>query len=354
MPERPYIFRLKIKYPELTGLIISYLNEFLANTKQLLFLTILILAGTCSSLPAQQNNLSAVRKTLIIDNPVNKTLVELDLPDTLLARRKTLIIFYALPNGNSIEWTKGKAMQPGDDWHFDIQHIGAQTRYLRQVMKDHNVIVAYMANQLKSWPAWKKQLHDGPAEIRRMVDSITGIFSAYYPEVMLNSHSGGGSFIFGYLDAVRTIPDQVSRIAFIDSDYGYEDSLHSAKLVRWLKASKQHYLTVLAYNDSIVIFNGKPLVSPTGGTWYRSQLMQRKLSKVFSFESRIDTSFRAYSALSNRIDMRLKTNRAGKIYHTEQVARNGFIHTVLSGTQYEKAAGYIYWAERAYGNFIGK
>ncbi len=297
---------------------------------------------------------SGQEKTIIIDNHLNRTLTHINLKDSLelSAKKKTLIIFYALPNGNSIEWTMGKTLQPADDWHYDIQHIAAQTRYLRAVMNDRNIIVVYMANQLKSWPAWKKQQGNGSSEIKRMVDSITGIFATYHPEIMLNSHSGGGSFIFGYLDAVNQIPDFVQRIAFIDSDYGYEDSIHSRKLIQWLKSSKQHHLNVLAYNDSIVIYNGKPLVSPTGGTWYRSQLMQRKLSKVFPFKRQADTSLIYYSALSNRINITLKINKEGKIYHTEQVVRNGFIHTVISGTAYEKKAAYRYWGERVYGAYI--
>jgi len=293
-------------------------------------------------------------KTVVIDNPQNKTLIQVNLADSKAPdpKKKTLIIFFALPNGNSIEWTMGKALQPADDWHYDIQHIAAQARYIRRVMNDHNIIVVYLANQLKSWPAWKKQRADGSQEIKRIVDSITGMFAPYHPEIMLNSHSGGGSFIFGYLDAVEQVPAYVQRIAFIDSDYGYEDSLHSRKLIQWLKSSKQHHLNVLAYNDSVVIYNGKPLVSPTGGTWYRSQMMQRKLSGAFQFIRVADTSLIHYSALSNRIDIILKTNKEGKIYHTEQVARNGFIHTVVSGTKYEKKAAYKYWGKRVYGKFI--
>jgi hypothetical protein len=296
-----------------------------------------------------------IESNMRLNNPQNKTVIQLNLPDTitrLSVKKKTLLIFYALPNGNSIEWTMGKQMKEGDDWHYDIQHIAAQTRYLRRVMTDYNIVVAYMANELKSWPAWKRQQSNGPMEIKRIVDSIAGMFSAWKPEIMLNSHSGGGSFIFGYLDAVKVIPKEVTRITFIDSDYGYEDSMHSEKLVHWLKASKKHHLNVLAYNDSVVIYNGKPLVSPTGGTWYRSKMMQRKLSESFSFKTESDTSLIHYSALSNRVDIYLKTNKEGKIYHTEQVARNGFIHTVLSGTKYEKKARYVYWGERVYGGDV--
>lgn len=290
-------------------------------------------------------------KMVRISNPSNKTITEIDLPDSLYPHRKTLLVFYALPNGNSIEWTKGKKITGNDDWHYDIQHIKAQTDFLRLVMVDHNLIVAYMANTLKSWPAWKRESPDRPLEIRRLVDSIAGSFAPYHPEVMLNSHSGGGSFIFGYLDAVDAIPHNIQRIAFIDSDYGYEDSMHTRKLVQWLRSGR-HYLTVLAYNDSVVIYNGKPLVSPTGGTWYRSKLLQHNLAKEFRFKSSADTAFINYSTLSNRVDIRLKTNPEGKIYHTEQVARNGFIHTVIGDTKYARKAGYAYWGERVYWSFI--
>ncbi len=319
---------------------------------KLIFLSLLLLSTAQYDVLAQV--MAGGEKLVVIDNPVNKTLIKIDMPLLQQAGKKTLLIFYALPNGNSIEWTMGKQTGAGDDWHFDIQHIAAQARWLRQVITDRNLVVVYLANQLKSWPAWKKQAPDGPKEIRRIVDSITGMFISSNPEIMLDSHSGGGSFIFGYLDAVDRIPDNISRIGFIDSDYGYEDSLHGAKLVQWLSASKQHFLYVLSYNDSVVVYNGKPLVSPTGGTWYRSQLMQKKLATALSFKRTEDTAFISYHALNNRVAILLKTNTTGKIYHTEQVARNGFIHTVIGGTRYERKAGYHYWGERVYTPFIFK
>jgi len=39
---------------------------------------------------------------------------------------RVLLVIYALPNGNTIEQTTGKRLKEGDDWHFDIQHIGAK------------------------------------------------------------------------------------------------------------------------------------------------------------------------------------------------------------------------------------
>jgi hypothetical protein len=290
-----------------------------------------------------------------INNPAHRTITEIDLPDSfqsLSETKKTTLLFYALPNGNSIEWTRGKKMKEGDDWHFGIQHIAAQTNWLRNALPEEQLIVIYLSNELKSWPAWKRLPENGPAEIKRMVDSISGIFAAFKPQIMLNSHSGGGSFIFGYLDAVKEIPDNITRIGFIDSDYGYEDSLHGDKIAHWLKSAKNHFLTVLAYNDSVVIYNGKPLVSATGGTWYRSKMLLAYLQKSFPAESRSDTSLLRCHFLSNRVNIILKTNIEGKIYHTEQVARNGFIHTVIQGTKLQKKTGDIYWKDPVYTGFI--
>ncbi len=325
-------------------------NNPILLRKQLL-VAVILLGAFFQHLSAQEETGHRLR----IANPVNQTLTEIDLPMALKdwdLTKKTTLIFYALPNGNSIEWTRGRKTGPDDDWHYDIQHIAAQTAYLRQVIHDQHIVVAYMANNLKSWPAWKKQQPNGPAEIKRIVDSITGMFERFRPNVILNSHSGGGSFIFGYLDAVTAIPDQIKRISFIDSNYGYEDSLHGNKLIQWLSSSSKHYLNVLAYNDSVVVYNGKPLVSATGGTWYRSQMLQRKLAETFRFTITKDTSLIHYSSTSNRTDIYLKTNKEGKIYHTEQVARNGFIHTIISGTKYQKKAGYQYWGDRVYEAFI--
>ena len=293
-------------------------------------------------------------KRINIKNPQNQTYISMVVPgnDSLLTKKPLTLVFYALPNGNSIEWTMGKRMSTGDDWHFDIQHIAAQTRFIQSLQPQKEIIIIYLANELKSWPAWKKQQPDGPKEIRRIVDSIAGSYASRKPAIVLNGHSGGGSFIFGYLDAVNQIPDNITRIGFIDSDYGYEDSLHGRKLVQWLKQSSHHYLQVLAYNDSVVIYNGKPLVSPTGGTWYRSQLMQKKLATLFRFNSSSDTSFRRFSALHGRIAFFLKNNPEGKIYHTEQVARNGFIQTMLGGTAFDKRIYYTYWGDRVYNDFI--
>ncbi len=273
-------------------------------------------------------------------------------PITMPTHKPTLIALYTLPNGNSIECTVGKQMRPGDDWHYDIQHIGAQTRWLREIVKDKNLIVVYLQTDGKSWPAWRQAHPDNAVLIQAIVDTIRNLFAEYNPAIILTGHSGGGSFTFGFLNGVNTIPAYVKRIAFLDSNYGYESELrHAEKLANWLRNNNDTYLSVLAYDDSNVLYEGKPIVSPTGGTWYRSHLMQHDLASYFSFQENHDEQFERYRALNGRIQFLLKRNPDRLIWHTVQVERNGFIQSLLSGTQYE-GKGYIYFGERVYQPFI--
>lgn len=276
--------------------------------------------------------------------------ITIDKPVNSREGKETIIIFFALPNGNTTAQTMGKKMMPGYDWHFDIQHISAQTKFIRQQLRNKNFVVIYLENNYKSWPAWKQKHPDFRAEIPHIIDSLSGLFSTKRKSIYLNGHSGGGSFIFGYLAGVSKIPPVIKRISFLDSDYGY-DSSYYAKIKTWLQESKEANLNVFAYNDSIALYNGKPLVSATGGTWYRSRLLLKHLQNDFSFvESRADSLIINKSA-DKRIQFYFKINRDRGIYHTQQVELNGFIHSILCGTRYDSRR-YRYYGQRAYEDLI--
>jgi hypothetical protein len=290
------------------------------------------------------------RITSFTFNPEVKIRVNAPGPSSFTAGKKVLLIFYALPNGNTTDQTVGRALQPGDDWHYDIQHIGAQTRFLREVIKDRTVVVVYLEASPKSWPAWRKQHGDKP--IPDIIATVKKLFAGLEVETVLSGHSGGGSFIFGYLNAVEQIPEDVVRIAFLDSTYAYDRALgHKDKLVKWLATPDQHCLCVLAYNDAVALLNGKPFVSAAGGTWGRSHTMQRDLVEDFKFTTRTNAEFQNYSALDGRVQFILKENPERKIFHTVQVERNGFIHSMVSGTP-EEGKGYEYFGPRAYSKWI--
>jgi hypothetical protein len=260
------------------------------------------------------------------------------------------LALFALPNGNSIEQTVGKILQTGDDWHYDIQHIGAQTRFLREKITDYNLVVVYLEADQKSWPAWNSTYPDHAEIIKSLVEYLKSCFKNYQPFVVLTGHSGGGRFIFSFMDAFTDIPDYVERICFLDSDYGYENS-YGDQLIHWLNGSDQRFLSVLAYNDSVALYNGEPIVSPTGGTWYRSRMMQKYLAGTYTFATTEDDEFIRHEALNGRIKILLKKNPEQKILHTVQVELNGFIHTMVTGTSLEED-GYTYYGPRSYSDLI--
>jgi hypothetical protein len=277
-------------------------------------------------------------------------------PSDFASNKPVLLIFYALPNGSTIEQTIGHLLKPGDDWHFDIQHIGAQTRFLRVLDTNRTIVIAYLQAASKSWPAWRKQY--GDTGIRGIVARVEGLISddgkTHRGKILrLSGHSGGGSFLFGYINSVDKIPDDIERIAFLDSDYAYDSARgHADKLTAWLQSSPQHFLCVLAYNDAIARLDGKPFVSAEGGTWGRSHAMLRDLAAHFDFTSETNSiGLERHAALSGRIEFLLHENPERKILHTVQVERNGFIHAMLTGTP-EENRGYEYFGARAYTNWI--
>ena len=275
--------------------------------------------------------------------------IHINAPTPMPANCEVLLVFYALPNGNTTAQTIGKVLNPGDDWHFDIQHIGAQTRWLRQHAPERPIVITYLENTLKSWPAWRKQ--HGDAGIPAILDTVKRIFESWQVKVVLTGHSGGGSLTFGYLNTVASIPDDVERIAFLDSNYAYDRGLHLDKLARWLSASDHHALCVLAYQDYVALLDGKPFVSERGGTWGKSHAMLEDLGAQFQFAGKTNSLLVTHLALYGRVQFLFRLNPERKIYHTVQVERNGFIHALLMGTRRE-SAGYGYFEERAYAALI--
>ncbi len=219
--------------------------------------------------------------------------------------------------------------------------------FLRKTLRS-NVVVVYLENSLLSWPAWRRMRADNPQKIKHIIDSISSMFDGSV-NIHLNGHSGGGSFIFGYLQAVDKIPSQIKRITFLDSNYAY-DSSYAPKILHWLRAGKKNHLDVFAYNDSVALLDGKPFVSATGGTWYRSHMMMKDLLSE-SIHTVSSTGINIYRNKKSNIHFFLKPNPDRKIYHTQQVELNGFIHSVLCGSKYDER-GYRYYGERIYGDFI--
>lgn len=265
-------------------------------------------------------------------------------------KRPATLVFYAVPNGNTIEQTLGRRLRPGEDWHYDIQHIAAQTRFLRERIHDRALVLACLENELKSWPAWRRQ--HGGALIPALLERIAREVGEPQADWVLTGHSGGGSLTFGLLNTVTNIPDRLTRIAFLDSNYAYDGARgHGEKLARWLRAAPSRFLCVLAYEDAVALLDGKPFVSAEGGTWGRTRAMLKDLEAHFRFEREHAGPLEKVHALDGRIQFLLRHNPERKIWHTVLVERNGFIHALLAGTPLE-GQGYEYLGPRAYERWI--
>ena len=290
-----------------------------------------------------------------INDKYKDVVIVVNAPLEMDAKKKTKMILFALPNGNDIEYTAGKVRKEDEDFRYDVQHIAAQTRWLRENKPQYNYVTVYLQASMRSWGTWRRLHRDNglsakilPAIIQDMAD----LYKPYNPSITLSSHSGGGYFIFEYLRVAEKINPVIERIAFLDSTYGYEEEDYKEKLTKWLK-NKKHYLNVTSYQDSTVIYNGKPLVSPTGGTWWRSQKMQRDLAETYKFEKVEDDTYRNFYANDGQITINLVKNPKGEIYHTVLVEKNGFIDSSLSGTK-EWGKGYQFWGDRVYNHLIKK
>lgn len=283
-------------------------------------------------------------------DPEIRVLINAPAVDSFDPNKKTEVTLFALPNGNTIEQTIGKKLNTVDDWHYDIQHIGAQTRFLRNQSNGTNLVTVYLETAQKSWPSWRAKYPNNPELINNLVTYLKNIFAAYDPFVVLTGHSGGGSFTFGFMNNATEIPNSIERISFLDSDYNYDDS-YGLKLLNWINASPKHFLSVIAYNDSVALYNGQPVVSATGGTWYRSKMMRKYLGNYFQFTDEENDEFIKYTALNGRIKFILKQNPNRLILHTVQVELNGFIQGMVSGTLNE-GVGYTYYDARAYTDLV--
>src|SRR5262245_19154657 len=73
-----------------------------------------------------------------------------------LAKPNRQIVIYATPNGNTIEQTLGCSMAEGRDWHFDIQHVAAQIRRLREISPDEDIVLAVVQAPKQSWPTFRQ------------------------------------------------------------------------------------------------------------------------------------------------------------------------------------------------------
>lgn len=100
---------------------------------------------------------------------------------------KVLLVFFALPNGNTIEQTMGKNLQKGDDWHFNIQHIAAQTRFLRHQFTIRRLNIPVRETDAEVGSAFMKRI-DQLSLKEREEEIFKAISAGNIPGFLRNTH----------------------------------------------------------------------------------------------------------------------------------------------------------------------
>ncbi len=278
-------------------------------------------------------------------------------PGNFDGKKPTRLIFYATPNGNTLEQTMGCLTEGKTDWHFNIQHVAAQVRRLREVDRDSQIVLACLEAEGLSWPAWKKNRVDGPKTIRKVVETVRQWIPAQDISITLAGHSGGGSFLFGFIDAGADIPNEIERMIFLDADYSYSDaSRHGDKILAWLKHGKSHRLVVIAYDDRSVMLDGKlVVVGPDGGTFRATDRMASSFTRngIELVESTLG-DFRILKGMNDQIALCVHKNPQNKILHTALVGEmNGLLRGLSNDAPQQKwgtfggSRAYTKWIEPA-------
>ncbi len=118
------------------------------------------LIGVLLFAAAATQALAQVEQTQLIDGDVR---VHVSTPP--VDDRPCRVILFATPNGNTLEQTLGSRMAPGLDWHYDIQHFAAQTKWLQQRFPaERLVLVVAQATDL-SWPTYRAGRTDANTRI---------------------------------------------------------------------------------------------------------------------------------------------------------------------------------------------
>lgn len=257
--------------------------------------------------------------------------VFLNAPAMLTARPRVLVVF-ATPNGNTIEQTLGCAAAKELDWRFDIQHVAAQMRRLREIDAEHEFVLAVVQAPQLSWPTFRREQAGANTIIRELVESLAKEVSA--KRVVLTCHSGGGSFVFGFLNSVDSLPAILERIVFLDANYSYSDAdKHGDKLLAWLNGDAARRLVVVAYDDREITLNGKKVVGPEGGTFRATQRMRNRFRRDVELTDQGISPFQHTTGLNGQLQFFVHPNPDNKILHTALVGEmNGLLHGLTLGT----------------------
>jgi hypothetical protein len=198
-----------------------------------------------------------------------------------------------------------------------------------------------------SWPTYRGGNPKAPAIIRELVETLQKDLDT--TSLVLMAHSGGGSFMTGYINAHEQLPTALQRIVYLDANYSYSDvEHHGDKFFAWLKADGEHRLIVIAYDDREITLNGKKVVGADGGTFRATERMQKRFAGDLTLTETQTGAFRQITNDDQRLLLLVHPNPDNKILHTALVGdMNGVMHSLLFGTEHAEKWG-TFGGPRAY------
>ncbi len=276
--------------------------------------------------------------------------VHVNAPGNFDHKKPTRVVVFALPAGNTIEQTIGTTKKDGQDWHFEIQQIAAQTRKLRESSPGENIVVAYVEAPRLNPGAWHKDQVGRGEIIGQLANDIKSKIGAPNATIDFSSHSAGRSLVNSYLDETPQIPVDVKRISYLDSNHGFNPA-RGDKMVSWLNAAPDHYLTVISYDDQNIVdkSTGEPIKGRVG--YARTYEMIDHFQKQgLTLTKEQKNGYVHFTGLNGRVNILIMDNPGNTILHTETVSRNGFIYSQTAGTGLDGTAGRF--NTRGYEQFI--
>ncbi len=274
-------------------------------------------------------------------------------PEPFVRERPTRLVFYAAPNGSTAEQTLGCRPGAGMDWRYDIQHVAAQVRRLREVDPSTNYVLACAEAEGLSWPAWRQRQSHPAARLRGILEAARRLAPGPPPPVDLAGHSGGGSFLLGLLQDGGAIPPWVERLIFLDASYSYSDAEgHGDRLLLWLRGAPRRSLLVLAYDDRNIMLNGRPVIGPTGGTYRATHRMLDRFRREGLLVEFSAGEADGYVGLGGQVRFWIARNPGNRILHTALVGEwNGLLHLLTLDRPAEGQWG-VFGGPRAYERWV--
>lgn len=263
--------------------------------------------------------------------------VHINVPGNYDKKKPSRVVVFALPAGNTIEQTIGAKKKEGQDWHYEIQQIAAQTRKLRETSPEENIVIAYVEAPKLNPPAWHKDQAGRGQIFGQLAEDVKSKIGAPNATIDISSHSAGRNLVGSYIDENPEIPNDVKRLSYLDSNHSF-NAARSEKMIAWLKTAQDHYLTVISYDDRNVMLDGKPVPGAVG--YARTLEMVEQFQKQgVDLTKEQKNGYIHYTGLKGQVNILIMDNPANKILHTETVFRNGFIYGETAGSPLDGKAG---------------